>query len=80
MKLISSNVNFPKAVSRDVDVIDSVLELASHLISVLVEWLLNLVLVIPGDALFHPLPDEVLHHLIEILFPHSKRLNVLDSR
>jgi len=75
---LAADLYFADSIRGNIDVIDSVLEFGGHLVSVLVERLLQGVLVVSGDFNFEKLSLRVFHDPVEVFSPHPKAFNMVD--
>jgi hypothetical protein len=75
---LASDFNFADSVSGDIDIIDTVLEFRGHLVSMLMERLLQSIFIVPSNFNFEKFSLWVFHHPVEVLSPHSKPFNMVD--
>ena len=75
---LSVNFDFTDTISRNIDVVDPILEFGSHIVSVFVKRFLDDILVIERDAVFHLFALFGLHHSVEVLPSDSKSLDMVN--
>ena len=72
------HVDFSCTIGREVDVVNTVLELASHLVSVLMKRLLDDILVALSDLAPELQPHALIHDLLECTPSHGKSIDHID--